>query len=270
MATLGLGLSLSNYSPSIIDRDVQAFASESGATDLGALNDLVKYLKAESLYDNFVIYPMKSAQNAGSGSTVYSLGGLTTNDMGLANLPSWDTTGITFDGVNQAGSISDFLGSETITAFARASVPTPSYTSETLFAHADTNSLRSWFSSFSSTGGNGFAVARSSDGSVNSSMFDVYKDNSAHDTSDLTYVSQWIAGGSRATWRDKTSKSLSLAFGTPQTSRLNVAVDVTFAALLSTGSLSSFLSCEAAAFAVANTSITTAQREAITDFINAL
>src|SRR6056297_2999065 len=71
----------------IIEPEVQAFAAESGATDLTGLNTLTRYLKQEGLYDNFVIYPMKSAQNAGSGATVYGLGGLNTNDMTLVNSP---------------------------------------------------------------------------------------------------------------------------------------------------------------------------------------
>jgi len=84
-----------------IDSDVQAFATESGATDLTGLNNLVVYLKGEGLYSSFVIYPMKSAQNAGSGSTVYSLGGLTTVDLTIVAGAPWTSTGIDLNGTNQ-------------------------------------------------------------------------------------------------------------------------------------------------------------------------
>lgn len=81
-----------------VDPAVSAFAAESGATDLTGLNNLVVYLKEQSKYNNFVIYPMKSAQNAGSGSTVYSLGGLTNNNIALVNSPSWGANDINFEG----------------------------------------------------------------------------------------------------------------------------------------------------------------------------
>jgi len=104
-----------------LDSDVQAFETESGATDLTGLNNLVVYLKGEGLYSNFVIYPMKSAQNAGSGSTVYSLGGITTNDMTLVNSPTWGASGLAFNGTTQAGRVSDYTGGGSFTLFARVS-----------------------------------------------------------------------------------------------------------------------------------------------------
>jgi hypothetical protein len=84
-----------------IDSDVQAFATESGATDLTGLNNLAVYLKGEGLYSNFVIYPMKSAQNAGSGSTVYGLGGLTTVDLTIVASAPWTSAGIDCNGTTQ-------------------------------------------------------------------------------------------------------------------------------------------------------------------------
>ena len=81
--------------------EIAAFAAESGATDLTGLTNLVVYLKQENLYDNFVIYPMKSAQNAGSGSTVYSLGGLTTVDLTIVAGAPWTSAGIDLNGTNQ-------------------------------------------------------------------------------------------------------------------------------------------------------------------------
>jgi len=81
--------------------EIAAFAAESGATDLTGLTNLVTYLKQEDLYDNFVIYPMKSAQNAGSGSTVYGLGGLTTSDLTIVAGAPWTSAGIDCNGTNQ-------------------------------------------------------------------------------------------------------------------------------------------------------------------------
>jgi len=47
-----------------------------------------------------VCWPMRSAQNAGTGTTAYSLGGAGTYNGTLTNGPTWGSSGIFFDGVN--------------------------------------------------------------------------------------------------------------------------------------------------------------------------
>ena len=107
-----------------LDADVVAFATESGATDLTGLNDLVVYLKAQSLYSDFAIYPMKSAQNAGSGSTVYSLGGLTTVDAEIAGGAPWTASGIDLNGTSHYLT-SSVTGSSAWTEFSAGSRISP-------------------------------------------------------------------------------------------------------------------------------------------------
>jgi hypothetical protein len=89
--------------PAGYDGDTVAYVAKTGASDPIAIDALVKYLKAQSLWDYARFYPMKSAQNAGSGSTVYGLGGLTSNNMTLVNAPTWGSDGVTFDGSTQYG-----------------------------------------------------------------------------------------------------------------------------------------------------------------------
>jgi hypothetical protein len=81
----------------VYDADVAAFQKASDAADVTGIMDLVDYLKGQSLWDYARFYPMKSSQNAGSGSTVYGLGGLTSNNMTLVNSPTWGSDGVTFD-----------------------------------------------------------------------------------------------------------------------------------------------------------------------------
>jgi hypothetical protein len=78
------------------DSDVLAFAELSGATDIEPLNTFVKETKDLGYWDDMVFWPMKSAQNAGTGTTLYSLGGLATLNGTLVNGPTWDTEGILF------------------------------------------------------------------------------------------------------------------------------------------------------------------------------
>jgi hypothetical protein len=99
-----------------------AYAAASGATDLAGIDKVIRYVRAESLLSNFVMYPMKSAQNAGTGATAYGLGGLTSNEMTLVNGPTWGASGLAFASASsQYGSIPDFLSGENVTLFHRAS-----------------------------------------------------------------------------------------------------------------------------------------------------
>ena len=81
------------------DADATAFAAASGATDVAALSAFVKGVKELGLWDNMVCWPLRSAQNAGDGDTVYSLGGLGTYDGTLVNFASgaWTADGIDFE-----------------------------------------------------------------------------------------------------------------------------------------------------------------------------
>ena len=92
-----------------LDPSISAFAAASGATDLTALNNLAKYLRSQSLISSARCFPFKSAQNAGSGSTVYGWGDLTANNCTLVNSPTWGAVGVTFNGSTQYGTIGDVL-----------------------------------------------------------------------------------------------------------------------------------------------------------------
>jgi hypothetical protein len=58
------------------DADATAFAAASGATDVAALSAFVKGVKELGLWSNMVCWPLRSSQNAGTGTTAFSLGGL--------------------------------------------------------------------------------------------------------------------------------------------------------------------------------------------------
>jgi hypothetical protein len=52
------------------------------------------------LWNNFVCWPLRSAQNRGTGTTVFSLGGLGTFNGSMVNGPSWTATGMTVTASN--------------------------------------------------------------------------------------------------------------------------------------------------------------------------
>jgi len=79
------------------DSDVLSFIEISGATDTTGLNAFVIGIKNLGLWNSMVIWPLRSTQNTGTGTTAYSLGGLGTYNGTLVNGPAWDVDGITFD-----------------------------------------------------------------------------------------------------------------------------------------------------------------------------
>ena len=257
-----------------VDPDLAAFITATGATNTESLGNLVTYLKQQSLWASSRIYPMKAAQNAGSGSIAYGLGGLTSNNMTLVSSPTWGADGIAFNGTSQYGTIPDFLGSQTITGFARVAETsaTPTLSEAILGQYDSFNNQRSFILSHAGNIANApYRVNRSSDGTTNNANFEVYDGPGNNgSTADRTLVAQWVAGGGRSIWINKSQQSLSLVSGTSQTSRFDANVPVTFAAILSNNTGSNFANLKGKAFAMCNTTLTDTQREAITDLINAL
>jgi hypothetical protein len=84
------------------DADAAAYFVTAGVTDATAksqINAFVVGVKGLGLYNSMVCWPLRSTQNAGTGTTVYSLGGLGTFNGTLVNSP---TRGV--DGINLVGS----------------------------------------------------------------------------------------------------------------------------------------------------------------------
>jgi hypothetical protein len=91
--TLGTGLGLPDYDPATIE-----YAARSGATDLANIDAFVRGVKDLGLWESMVCWPLRSTQNAGTGTTAYSLGGLGTFNGTLRGGPSWGTDGVILDG----------------------------------------------------------------------------------------------------------------------------------------------------------------------------
>jgi hypothetical protein len=87
-----------------LDRDAREFIQRAGVTDAGGrsqINEFVRGIKGLGLWDSMVCWPLRSTQNAGTGTTAYSLGGLGTFNGTLVNGPTWGSNGVIFDGINQ-------------------------------------------------------------------------------------------------------------------------------------------------------------------------
>lgn len=96
---LGLGLPTTRVSASF-DPDALAYFTTAGISDATAktqINDFVKGIKDLGLWNSMVCWPLRSSQNAGTGTTAYSLGGLGTYNGTLNNSPIWTTDGLNME-----------------------------------------------------------------------------------------------------------------------------------------------------------------------------
>jgi hypothetical protein len=84
-----------------IDPDAADFCSRSGASDRAALSAFVRGVKDLGLWNSMVCWPLRSSQNAGTGTTAYSLGGLGTFNGTLTDGPTWGVDGIASDQTNK-------------------------------------------------------------------------------------------------------------------------------------------------------------------------
>ena len=103
MPQLGLGLGAQINESNSFDPDALRYFTTAGVTDAtgrSQINTFIRGIKSLGLYNNMVAWPLRSTQNAGTGTTAYSLGGLGVYNGTLTNGPTWGTSGVAFDGTN--------------------------------------------------------------------------------------------------------------------------------------------------------------------------
>jgi hypothetical protein len=138
--TYGIDSDVISYNARIVAGGNQSLSMQS----LRQLNQFVISIKKMNLWANIIFWPLKANQNAGTGITAYSLGGLGPYDGVISNNPIWGINGLTINANSQNiafGSL-DF-GSSTFLYVAN-----PSW--GTLSAY---NDVIIQFASYSATGG---------------------------------------------------------------------------------------------------------------------
>lgn len=253
------------------DPAITAFKAASGATDLAANDALARYIRAQGLMSATRCYPMKSAQNAGSGATVHGWGELTANNITLVNSPTWGASGVVLNGTNQCAQADDFLDASTLYVFARVkhASATPT-TNQVIVAQRDFTSVNgSWFLALrGDISGDPYRIYRSQDGTENAGKYEMYDTSGPPLDTVNTLVCGFVDGGGRSLWRNKSSLALTLSVGEAQTTRKNSAAKINIGAINNTPA--AFAAMDVISVLFVQSSITDAQREAITDLINAL
>jgi hypothetical protein len=256
-----------------VDADILAFAATTGATDLGGLSKLATYLKAQGIWANSICFPMRSTQNFPSGSTVKSFGGFAGGDMTLYNSPTWTVAGIQLNGTTQYGLTGDVVNGGTLNVFSRnfISVSSPGSGTRAILSQYGGSADRGFNLGYSYDASTGTRMFRSSDGSGAAQEAYQTGTNSIGGL-DACLSAEWVDGGGRSLRINKSDTTLSI-FGTTsaQTSMYNSSLQMCFGAIFAPPStLSGHNSLTGIAQLIVRSSLTTVQRDAITDLINAL
>jgi len=105
--TYGMDPDVIAYNARIVAGGNQSLSMQS----LRQLNQFVISIKKIGLWHNIVCWPLRVNQNAGTGLTAYSLGGLGTYNGTISATPIWDINGISFVGDIRNSSIESLVRS---------------------------------------------------------------------------------------------------------------------------------------------------------------
>lgn len=88
-----------------VARDYFARINSAGGDvyDKKRVNDFIKILNDTVNWNDVKCYLLRSTQNIGSGTVVYTVGGWSNSNNNLINSPTWTTRGIDLNGTNQYG-----------------------------------------------------------------------------------------------------------------------------------------------------------------------
>lgn len=260
-----------------LDIDLTAFISATGATDTDGLADIVNYLKSESLWGNAVFLPMLPNQNHGSGTTVESLGGITTANAVLTGSPAWQSDGIDFNGSSQYGTI-DVPALQSSTSMFTICRIVPD-----LASTADSGT-GSWFGFGDTNAGKVIGIGPLSTVSLNGETITVVFKKSGTNArlgattawsagEDFSIVTEFSTTGSRL-WKNKTSQTYSLSSGmststdtSPLATGFSSNDNFNIATYTPGGT---YYNGNIAAILLIDGSPTLTQRETLTDLMNAL
>ena len=81
------------------DADASTYFTTAGVTNTAGRQQISRFvtgIKDLGLWSNMVCWPLRSSQNAGTGTTAYSLGGLQTANATLVNGSTWTANGTPF------------------------------------------------------------------------------------------------------------------------------------------------------------------------------
>jgi hypothetical protein len=204
------------------DTDASAFFNTAGVSKTDAKQQISRFvtgIKDLGLWSSMVCWPLRSSQNAGTGTTAYSLGGLGTFNGTLVNGPTWGEDGVNFIRANNTHITTplDVQNLRQFTALVVANQTTHSNL-DVLMAAWGTTSAQNYFLMRKGGGGivlNAFVRSAGSARQVNTSGFSVgsfFMYGWGTQGANTIGTRNGVAGGSVAFVPDETGSS-TLVFG---------------------------------------------------------
>jgi hypothetical protein len=196
-----LVLSPNNSKAAVYDRDAINYFSRAGVTDATAktqINAFVKGIKNLGLYNSMVCWPLRSTQNASSGATQYSLGGLGVYNFDLTGSPTFGTDGLTFNGTTQYGNAT--IGSANLRTYSIVYIQKVITAGANFFCYGGgRNAANGNFAiHVSSTGGRGLGVTQPNQNIANSATSNGTGFYEVAVSGGATSFSAWTIGGNNS------------------------------------------------------------------------
>lgn len=108
---------------------LSTFNRKLNPTDITDIDNFIAGLKQLNLWQNIIVYPLRSQHNIGSGANVLSFGSIGKFDGIAINGPTWGSSGINFTATNsQYIRIPNFLNSPVVAGFSMICLHQPDYT----------------------------------------------------------------------------------------------------------------------------------------------
>lgn len=141
------------------DKDALAYCTRSGASDRASMSAFVRSLKASGIWSNAVCWPLRSFQNAGAGTTAFSLGGLGEFSGTLINSPSWTANGVSMAATNRQIDLPDNAALYQARSGLAVFKTTSNAYNQTLVEYQDGTNGTSYYYLFKYSGQSGFGEA---------------------------------------------------------------------------------------------------------------
>lgn len=158
------------------DSDASAYFTTAGVTSTAGRQQVSRFvtgIKDLGLWNSMVCWPLRSSQNAGTGTTAYSLGGLGTFNGTLNNSPTWTANGIQNNNTNQSMTVPDDPNVYNLRSCMAVFNPSSSSINQRLFDIQDDATAQGWYCLFLFDGGSGgergakIGLTRNSNASMN-------------------------------------------------------------------------------------------------------
>ena len=105
------------------DADASTYFTTAGVTNTAGRQQISRFvtgIKDLGLWSSMVCWPLRSSQNAGTGTTAYSLGGLQTSNATLVNGSTWTSNGTPFTTAQYANATISEVGQDLTLLFVAA------------------------------------------------------------------------------------------------------------------------------------------------------